>query len=195
MNDLERPRKQPHGPDHAPTERFTPEQIRNYMMAAELSIRIGDNDNATKLYKDIGREELVPNSKTQRNIEGVDPKIQLNIERLMRKVVRWLTSEEEWKKYMRGKRGRGGDTHIEIGIFDLHREPEWQALGKVDLASVLGTFVVELPKTNPDHPYEPRHLGIQLARHQDQILFLNQGIVSIYSGKGAAPIPPEDLKE
>ena len=39
---------------------------------------------------------------------------------------------------------------------------------------------MELSKVNPGHPYEPRHIGIQLAASGDEILWLSdRGSVSI----------------
>lgn len=196
-------------------KKFTPEQERNYMMAAELSIRIGDADNAAQLYKEIGRTDLANSIKKSPENIKIDPQARNLLEHLMRKVVRWLTVREEWEKQSKGYYKRSDKEkekeryaneywHIKLGD-----EPEFseviRAFGgyekfEATLTQLLGSYKVELTKIQPDHPYEPVRRGIQLAASGDEVLVLGSGggglgnDVFLTDKKRIIPIQPSDLK-
>lgn len=205
----------PSNSDSGKPESFAPKQTRNYMMAAELSVRIGDADNAAQLYKGIGRTDLANSIKKSPENIKIDPQARNLLERLMRKVVRWLTVREEWEKQSKGyykrsdkekEKERYADEywHIELGD-----EPKFNevigAFGgyekfEATLTQLLGSYKVELTKIQPDHPYEPIHQGVQLAAFGDEVLILGSGggglghDIFLTDRKRVIPIPPSDLK-
>ncbi|MDO8430627.1 MAG: hypothetical protein Q7S72_01385 [Candidatus Taylorbacteria bacterium] len=190
-------------PESAPEtnrEQMNPEKVRNFMMAAELSLRIGDNDNAIMLYRDIGRPDLAPKRGDKKKIEAADLKVFLNIEMLMRKVVRWLTRKEQWQEQMRNKSG-GDKGLLGIGAFPISDEPEYKAILKdlngekfdAVVARMLGTYEIELSKIS-GNPHEPEVSGVELAISEAKILLLSGGIVSMKDREKANPVVPKSLQ-
>lgn len=138
---------------HSEHKELKPEQKSDLIMSAQLSELVGDYSNAAILYKKVGEAQLVEQNKdlaTNTAIRKVSSEINPHLEKIVKKIARWLTVRQQWNtpeqqkafknltsiehdpKYAAHKdpnRVKYIDAHIKYDSFKLTNEdPDYKAL-------------------------------------------------------------------